>query len=193
MADNPTLEVWKVTIDVQKHFNDLGLKVRSMAVAILAALLAAAGYALKDHETVFLFGQPRSLAGLVLLAALTCWLVCYLMDRWWYHRLLQAAVVHGRKVEAELVASIPAIGLTGTIDDASPIWRLRAQHRLSIFYGFIALILWGAAGLSLQGGLPYFGIGLALSVMALALRFWPKSNARAKPSPPDLATLSKGA
>lgn len=110
MADDPRLEVWKVTIDVQKHFNDLGLRVRSLAVAILAALLAAAGYALKESETVPLLGQQRSLAGLILLAALVCWIACYVMDRMWYHRLLQAAVAHGRNVERDLKPSIPNIG-----------------------------------------------------------------------------------
>lgn len=176
MDDNPTLEVWKVTIDVQKHFNDLSLRVRSLAVGILAALLAAAGYALKDHETVTLFGRERSLAGLILLAALICWLVCYVMDRMWYHRLLQAAVAHGRKVEAELIVSIPNIGLTTAIDDASPIRGLRAYHRLSIFYASIALILVVGVGVALQTGRTYWGFWAIVGLIVLGLRYWPKGK-----------------
>lgn len=176
MTENTTLEVWKVTIDVQKHFNDLGLRVRSLAVAILAALLAAAGYALKENETVPLLGQQRSLAGLILLAALVCWVACYVMDRMWYHRLLQAAVAHGRKVEAELIATIPNIGLTTAIDDASPIRGLRAYHRLSIFYVSIALILLVAAGVALGGGGLYWGLWGLIGLIVLLLRLWPKSK-----------------
>jgi hypothetical protein len=37
------LEIWKVTIDVQKHFNDLSIQVRNFAMTELGALLAAAG------------------------------------------------------------------------------------------------------------------------------------------------------
>ena len=173
MAEDGRLEIWKATIEVQKHFNDLGLRVRSLAVAILAALLAAAGYALKEDETVPLFGQQRSLAGLILLAALMCWLACYVMDRMWYHRLLQAAVAHGRKVEADLIATVPNIGLTTAIDDASPIWGIRAYHRLSIFYGSIALILIVGAGIALQGGRTYWGFWAVVALIALVLRCWP--------------------
>lgn len=49
-SDAAKLEVWKATIDVQKHFNELGLRVRSIAVTVLGALLAAAGYALKETQ-----------------------------------------------------------------------------------------------------------------------------------------------
>src|SRR5437899_11145375 len=59
------LEVWKVTIDVQKHFNDLSMRVRNFAITVPGALLAAARYALKDGATVTLLGRSFSLAGWV--------------------------------------------------------------------------------------------------------------------------------
>lgn len=70
------------------------------------------------------------------------------MDRLWYLRLLKVAVVHGRKVEEALVWTVPTIGLTTTIDNLSPLWGLRAGHRLTIFYCSIAALLWIAAGSS---------------------------------------------
>lgn len=167
------LEVWKTTIDVQKHFNELGLRVRSIAVTVLGVFLGAAGYALQAPRTVGIMGEYVSLTGMILLAALVCWVAFFVMDRLWYHRLLKAAVKHGRKVEDVLKASIPCIGLTGTIDDASPLWGLRAGHRLSIFYGFIGALLWLAAGMALQAGWPYYAGGSAIVLLVVALEFWP--------------------
>lgn len=60
-------------------------------------------------------GEYVSLTGMILLAALACWVAFFVMDRLWYHRLLKAAVKHGRKVEDALKASIPCIGLTGRL------------------------------------------------------------------------------
>lgn len=172
MANNPTLEVWKATIDVQKHFNDLGLRVRSLAVTILGATLAAAGYALRDEKAVSVLGWGGvSLTGVILMASLVCWLVCFVMDRMWYHRLLQAAVMHGRKVEKLLEPSVPGIGLTHTIDNASPIWITRAHHRLTLFYGSIAAMLWYATGDSLGFGREWNSLGILLGIVTLLIEF----------------------
>jgi hypothetical protein len=173
---NPSLEIWKATIDVQKHFNELSLRVRSIAVTVLGAFLAAAGYALKESKTVDFLGQQVSLTGTILLGALVCWAAFFVMDRLWYHRLLRAAVSHGRKVEEGLQA-IPNVGLTSTIDDASPLWGMRAGHRLSLFYGFIAVLLWLGAGTALRAGTPYYIIGDILLLVALALEFSARSDA----------------
>lgn len=127
------LEVWKATIEVQKHFNEIGIKIRSIAVTVLAAFLAVAGYAFKEGN------EP--LAGVILYASLACWIAFYLMDRVWYHRLLQEAVSHGERVEAELKPSIPNIDLTTRIRAASPVWGLSAGWRLSFFYLIIGAIL----------------------------------------------------
>lgn len=164
-----TLEVWKTTIEVQKHFNELSMRVRSIAVTVLAAFLAAAGYALKEKSAVGFLGQRVSLTGMILLGALICWLAFYVMDRLWYHRLLRAAVRHGRKVEEALKGSVATIDLTETIDDASPIWGMRAGHRLSIFYGFVVVLLWLAGGSALGASSPYYILGSVFLLVAAAL------------------------
>lgn len=148
-GEQASLEIWKVTIDVQKHFNELSMRVRSIAVTVLAAFLAAAGYALKGAMTVVILGQTVSLAALTLAAGLLCWAAFYLMDRHWYHRLLRGAVAHGIKVEEALAERLPIIGLTGSIAYVSPmtVWGVKthARHRLDIFYGIIGLLLLAAA------------------------------------------------
>lgn len=176
-AETATLEVWKATIEVQKHFNELSLRVRSLAVTVLGAFLAAAGYALKEKAAVSFLGQQVSLTGMILLGALVCWSAFYVMDRLWYHRLLRAAVQHGRTVEASVSDAVPGIGLTTAIDDASPLWGMRAGHRLSIFYGFIAVLLWLGAGSALGASPPYYLVGFVLLMVALGLELSSRSGA----------------
>lgn len=143
------LEVWKTTIDVQKHFNELEMRVRSVAITVLAAFLAAAGYTMKERLHLNVFGLDLSLTVLVFLAAVVCWAAFYLMDRFWYHRLLKGAVAHARKVEKALEAEIPEIGLTQSIGDASPFslrgWKIGSDTKMDYFYGSIlGLLLLGA-------------------------------------------------
>ncbi len=42
-----SLEIWKKVVDVQMHFNDLCLRLRSIAISILGVLLSASAIALK--------------------------------------------------------------------------------------------------------------------------------------------------
>lgn len=150
MDNDATFEVWKVTIEVQKHFNDLAMRVRSIAITVLGAFLAGAGYALKEQNTVHFGSTKVSLSGLILTSAIICWAAFYVMDRLWYHRLLKAAVKHGEIVEAALMPTVPLIGLTKTINDESPLFGFRAGHRLSVFYVSIAALLTIAAGVAFQ-------------------------------------------
>src|SRR5947207_128781 len=83
------IEAWKQTVAVQMHFNDLALRIRSFALTIVAAILAASG-----------LGQGCANA-LVLAAPLVIWPAFYLMDRFWYHPLLVGAVFHGMAIEAQ--------------------------------------------------------------------------------------------
>lgn len=150
------LEIWKVTIQVQQHFNDLSMRVRNIAITVFGAFLAAAGYALKDGSTVTFAGRTFPLTGWVLVAALLCWFAFYLMDLHWYHRLLRGAVKHGNDVEDILAVRLPGIGLTHAINEASPFYRLRASQRLTIFYGLFGAVLSAAVLAAFHASLIYF-------------------------------------
>ncbi|MEM6826367.1 MAG: hypothetical protein AAF553_00330 [Pseudomonadota bacterium] len=163
------LEAWKTTIDVQKHFNELSMKVRGLAVTVLAAFLAASGYSLESDFQIVFLDLSVSLTGLILLAAFVCWTAFYLMDRLWYHRLLAATVAHGRAIEAKLLPDVPTIGLTSGIDEASPILGLRARHRLSIFYGFFGALLFVGAGLAMTASWPFYLAGASIAFLILVL------------------------
>src|SRR6266566_3484878 len=96
------LEIWKKTIDVQQHFNDLELRIRNYAVTILVAVMGAVGLTAGKSLYFNMFGFTESSTTILLEAGLVAWLAFYMLDRWWYHRLLQGAVQHGEAIETEL-------------------------------------------------------------------------------------------
>lgn len=139
------LEIWKTTVDVQQHFNDLELRIRNYAVTVLTAVLGAAGVAIKERLFVRFEGFNTTLAVWFLGVGLVAWLAFYFMDRWWYHRLLYGAVSHGLALEKELAFLFPGRGLTGMIGDASPMyvagWKIRSPWKIDAFYGGVGFLL----------------------------------------------------
>ncbi len=163
------LEAWKTTIDVQKHFNDLAMRVRGLAITVLGGFLAAASYSSSETSQINAAGANVSPVGLILASAFLVWIAFYVMDRMWYHRLLKAAVKHGRKVENRLENRIYSISLTKTIDEGSPLGGLRAGARLSIFYMAVALVLFVGAITALQvSSLFYFAFLFVFIPVAVA-------------------------
>lgn len=93
------VEMWKQTIEVQKHFNDIELRIRGLALTVLTFTLGGASLALRDGTTVRLGALELQLSSLVLLIGAVIWLTFYFVDQIWYHRLLLGAVVHGETLE----------------------------------------------------------------------------------------------
>jgi hypothetical protein len=137
------LEVWKKTVDVQQHFNDLELRIRNFAITVLGAVLSAAILTLKDDIRFSIFGKSAPIAAILVLIAFITWFAFYFMDRFWYHRLLLGAVKHGKTVEDHLKGQIPIICLAGTIGNESPTFRgkIHSSNKIDIFYGIIGFFL----------------------------------------------------
>lgn len=152
-TDENRIEIWKTIIDVQKHFNELEMRIRNVAVTVLAAFLAAAGFTTKENIQVTLWVGRVSLTSLVLLAAALCWLAFYGMDRFWYHRLLIGSVKQGLAAENALAATYPEIRLTKAIGDESPVrfgrWQVHSSRKIDLFYWLIASLLLIGATISL--------------------------------------------
>jgi hypothetical protein len=122
---------------------------------VLGAFLAAAGFSMKEKLQLELFGRPLSLTSFILLAAAICWMLFYLMDRHWYHRLLRGAVQHGLFIEKGAKAKWPELGLTTAIGKASPFifparkfgpFKLKKRElgtnfKMSVFYWSISVLL----------------------------------------------------
>jgi hypothetical protein len=135
------LEVWKKTVDVQQHFNDLELRIRNLAVTVLGAILSLAAFSVEKTITIRLYERTVPVAVLLVIVALITWGAFYLMDRHWYHRLLIGAVKHGLEIEKLL----PGASLTKAIGDESPIKignrQIRSTNKMDLFYSLIGAAL----------------------------------------------------
>jgi hypothetical protein len=147
------IELWKQAIDVQKHFNDIELRVRSLALTILTFALGGATLAVKDGRVAIILGFRLQLGAIVLVAGLISWLAFYFMDQIWYHRLLVGAVKHTQDLEKVLRLNLPAAGLTHAISDNSPSrfklgfgqykleYVIRSRGKIRTFYLVVAVLL----------------------------------------------------
>ncbi len=144
------LEVWKKTVDVQQHFNDLEMRVRNFAITFIAALIAAAGFTYQQNLEVTVYGH-RIAAGLgLVIAAFVPWSAFFLMDRYWYHVLLKGAVTHASRIEETLKDRVPGIALSQTISEVSGKVRIfgrtvNSDLRVTYFYlagyGMLVIVL----------------------------------------------------
>lgn len=139
------VDAWKTTVDVQKHFNELEMKVRNFGLTILGAVLAGAAFSIKEQVEVGIRGTHIPLAALVVLAGAAVWNAFYLMDRCWYHNLLLGSVAHGMVIEKRYQGRLPELGLATAIGAASPTmigrWKIRSSTKLDLFYVFGTILL----------------------------------------------------
>lgn len=157
MSELPAqVEVWKKIIDVQQHFNDLELRIRNFALIVTGAFIGLGGYAIKDGGFARVLGFHISVAGLVVSCSLLPLLAFYLMDRLWYHRLLDGAVKAATPVETRLRELGLTVDLGAEISRASPFEvrgrKVRSKHKMDWFYGIIA------AGIILLSAILAFGV-----------------------------------
>lgn len=121
------IDMWKQSVEVQMHFNDIEWRIRGLALTVATFALGAAGVAAKDGTRVGCF----SLGALVIVIGLLLWYAFYFVDRVWYHPLLKASVEHGTKIEDEIRRTLPAAGMTASITAGSTYPTKRVVRLLS--------------------------------------------------------------
>lgn len=153
------IELWKQTVTVQQHFNDIEWRIRQLALTALTFALGAAAVAARDGTSIMVFGSTFQLSSTILVFGLVLWLSFYFVDQVWYHRLLIGAVKHGEALEGEISRLLPKAGLTQAISKASPYevtlrvkrrsytWLVHSTVKLRIFYsiGAAALVVTAVA------------------------------------------------
>ncbi|PKW26686.1 hypothetical protein [Phycicoccus duodecadis] len=153
------VDMWKQSVDVQMHFNDIEWRIRGLALTVATFAIGAAGVAAKDGTRVGWF----SLGALVIMIGLLLWYAFYFVDRVWYHPLLKASVAHGTEIENEIKKALPRAGMTAAITAGSEyetagfvrlISRRKEMHsddKLTWFYSIGGLAL-ALAAIALQIG-----------------------------------------
>ncbi|MFI9727217.1 hypothetical protein [Streptomyces sp. NPDC052092] len=149
------LEMWKQTIAVQQHFNDIGWRIRGLALTALTFALGAAAVAAREKSTIQIFGYDIQLSACISTLGFILWFSFYFVDQVWYHRLLVGAVRHGEALEAALQAKLPEAGLTKAISQNSPYtanlkvtsFTIHSSAKMRIFYlvGGLTLIIFAVA------------------------------------------------
>jgi hypothetical protein len=114
------IAVWSEVIGVQKHFNEIEMRIRGIFVTTLLAFFAAMGFII-DKELHFIIGGTKIQYAVVVpyIGIFTTWLF-YFMDRYWYHRLLAGSVKHAMEIEALHSKNIPELNLSSWISKLSP-------------------------------------------------------------------------
>lgn len=145
------LEAWKEVVNVQMHFNDMEMKIRSLAVTVITAISGAIGYLLKEN-----IHHQKEFIVLLSFVGAAAWLCFYLMDRFMYHKLLIGAVEAGIKTEKKLKELGIEVSLGEKIKHASPLknlfWsnlEMHSNQKLDFFYIVVPLIC-------INGILAYF-------------------------------------
>ena len=114
------IEIWKTIVEVQMHFNDISMRIRSMFITILLALFASIGFLLnKELNLEFLAYNVQFATLMPLFGIFGAWLF-YFIDRYWYHRLLVGSVKHAIEIEKKYKNDIPELSLSDAIGEESP-------------------------------------------------------------------------
>lgn len=139
------ISLWNTTVEVQKHFNDIELRIRSMAVTIFTFLIAGIGYAQKENISVTIGKYNINGSVLISIIALLIFSSLYLMDKHWYHRFLHSAVKQGMELEGEIEKQYVNLKLTKEIKIDSPLntifktLNIHSDQKISIFYALFVL------------------------------------------------------
>lgn len=116
------IEIWKKSVEVQQHFNDIAMKIRNLYITILAVIAAAYGVLLKEEILFFEVANAQFNYVLVMiLVGAGAASLFYFMDRHWYHRLLLGAVKHAGEIEAKYKEELPELALGKSIAEKSPV------------------------------------------------------------------------
>jgi phosphoglycolate phosphatase-like HAD superfamily hydrolase len=156
------LDLWKKSVDVQMHFNDIGWRIRALALTALTFVLGATGLVYANTPAIEVGAWRFSLAAVVPMLGLLVWWAFWFMDAKWFHRLLIGSVTDGARLERLLKGHMVSADLGGSISGASPsaAWPFpkvrRSSQRLDLFYRVIGIAL-GVITLSilLLGFVPF--------------------------------------
>jgi hypothetical protein len=122
------VDIWKYSVGVQMHFNDMGMKIRNLYFTILAAAIGLLGVVQGKQIEIPFPPVTVHLPLFVLMAVIPISMLFYFLDAHWYHRLLLGAVKQCATIEARYAGVLPEIQLGAAISRESPvkfegIWR----------------------------------------------------------------------
>ena len=144
------LEMWKQTVAVQQHFNEIEWKIRGLALTTVTFTLGAASLTASSADkppAIHIGTYDANSSAIILVIGLIIWLAFFFVDAGWYHKFLKASVKHGESLEDEIRNYLPEAGLAKRISEGSRtrLWPtkkvLHSSGKLKLFYLIIASML----------------------------------------------------
>lgn len=142
-------EVWKQAIDLQKHFNDIHFRLRAFFFGFLGTIaavvtgLVVSGKA--EERTDLLQSFPSGSAARFVIAVflLAPGFALWVLDRFYYHPLLAAAVDRACEIEKD----VPGLKLSSALRDDNQQERFffvrRGRAKVTLFYGTVSAAMMG--------------------------------------------------
>lgn len=95
--------VWKESINVQMHFNDLIMKIRATTTTVITAIFGASAFFLKDSNIfISLFKYDIHISALIVLIGLTFLAAFCILDYCYYLQLLLSSVSFTENIEKRI-------------------------------------------------------------------------------------------
>lgn len=145
------VDIWKQSVTVQQHFNDIEMRIRNFAITVIGALVTALGFSYQKNVSVSVFGLHFSSSMAIVFFAALAWCGFYFMDRFWYHKLLKGAVDHASAIEERYQDELPELSLGRGISKSSPLklcgFTIGSNQKITIFYflGLLGILAIGTA------------------------------------------------
>lgn len=137
--DERAVQVWKTSIEVQMHFNELIMRNRTIVTSFITTIFGAAAYALKDANiSLDLMKYTLPVSALIILFGVFFLIAYAVLDYCYYQHMLFGAVDYTEKMDQRYWNDL---GLTTAITKQTS--RTRAKWSLFIFYAI--LIFFGLA------------------------------------------------
>jgi len=134
-------EVWKVALDTQMHFNDLLIRMRTTVISIILAVFGASALALRELNAPFIevFKLKIHLSSIVLFIGIIFLIGQFLIDRFYYFKLLLGSVTFTDKIDKKFENNDKIMfGLTKEINKS--ISDVKATVQLTLFYAVPILL-----------------------------------------------------
>lgn len=128
---------WRTLIDTQMHFNDMLLRTRSVGISIVIAVFGAAAVSTAQYpdRLINLPGFTVHVAAIVILFGLMLLVSVFVLDYFYYYRMLLAVVRRAEEMEAE--SRLPGEPIEFSLSScvSREVSRARASGVLIVFYG----------------------------------------------------------
>lgn len=140
---NLLLEEWKQVSEMQMHFNDMIIRMRTLAVSVVISVFGAAGFAIGQFEDRFVpvAGEEVHVAAIVIAFGLILWLTIFAIDYGYYYKLLIGAVRRGWQIDdafrtVKLFDGVHLFGAARLISEAvGPTGA--SKYFVWVFYGLV--------------------------------------------------------